>query len=218
MALLLSACKKDAGTIQETYKEKIVVDAWIEAGQYAKVLLTQSADYYASMDSASIRQHILSKASVKMRSGIYEEYLTLRYDNAYFPPYVYVATDIKGEVGYSYKLTAYWDGDSVTAETTIPGIAYLDSLHFKYVNDSQGVVNCILYDDETVENFYRLFTKRIGKDSSFVPVYSFSSFGDKFFDGNEFDVTLYKGNNGYEEIEGNAPFFHETDHNSIHPG
>ena len=58
--------------------DKIVIDGWIDGGQYAKVLLTRNSPYFSSIDSASLRDLVLTAAKVTLTDGDKTEILILR--------------------------------------------------------------------------------------------------------------------------------------------
>ena len=108
-----------------------------------------------------------------------------------------------GEVGKSYFLkieTA--EGELVTSVTTIPQPVPLDSLWFQLQgeSDSLGWLWATLSDPPVIENQYRWFAKRIGKDNDFITP-SGSVFEDKFFDGLSFDFAYNRGEPPYSTAE-----------------
>jgi hypothetical protein len=125
--LLVVSCNDDLLEGIEQPDALIVVDGWIEQGRQAKVFLTTNAPYFTSIDSASIRELVLSRAKVTLSDDDTSEVLILRKDLNYFPPFYYQGNIITGETGRSYRLTAEYGGKSAEAETTIPREVSIDT-------------------------------------------------------------------------------------------
>lgn len=193
MAILLS-CDPEPVLETVTYTPKLVIDGWIEQGDFPRVILTNSSSYYDDIDSATIRNLVATRAKVTVSDGTMEEILTLKKNEDYFPPYVYTGTQLKGEVGKVYTLTVELKGERYTASTTIPEPAALDQLWFEKVpeKDSLGYIYGKFTDNADEENHYRIFTLRQGKDQRFIPVY-LSAIGDQFFNGKSFTFSLLRG-------------------------
>jgi hypothetical protein len=174
--------------------DKIVIDGWIENGQYAKVLLTRNAPYFSSLDSASIRSLVLTRAKVTLSDGIRSEVLILRKNEAYFPPYVFEGNEIKGETGKSYTIKAEYGGKTATGTTTIPPSVPLDTIFFvkNEGSDSTGTLYIEFTDPPRERNYYRILTRVEGKDIRF-----FSSLimgiSDEFISGEKFGFELNRG-------------------------
>lgn len=185
------------------YNSEVVVDGWIEPGKYCQVLLTLSAPYFADIDSVSLRNYALTKAKVTVSNGAHSEILTLKPNEAYFPPYLYISTKIKGEVGKNYDITVEYGGRTTYATTTIPEPVKLDSAWFALdeESDSLGFVWLKFMDDATKKNYYRTLTQIKNVDNKYIPNY-FPNFNDEFFNGQRIEVSLYKGNsNSIDKID-----------------
>ncbi len=179
----------------ENYESKIVIDGWIEQGKFAQVLLTLSAPYFSEIDSISLRDYALTRAKVSLSDGERSEVLTLKPNNAYFPPYIYFGTSIKGEIGKTYTLTVEYEGVAAMATTTIPEPVQLDSVWFALEpgKDSLGLVWLHFTDAADEKNYYRTLTQIKNVDSKYIPTY-FPNFNDEYFNGQEINISLYKGN------------------------
>ena len=179
------------------YKNKVVVDGWIEQGAFSQVILTLSAPYFSDIDSVSLRELVITQAKVTVANSTTEEILTLRPNDAYFPPYVYQGTEIKGEVGETYTLTIDYRGDKITAITTIPELTTLDSVWFELDQnldaDTAGFM-WIRFNERLFEkNYYRIYTQRKSIDTKYVPTY-FPNIDDKFFTEEIMELKLLRGN------------------------
>ncbi len=178
--------------------DMIVIDGWIENGQYAKVLLTRNAPYFSSLDSASLRELVLTRASVILTEGERSEYLTLRRNDDYFSPFIYEGNEIKGETGKTYTLTATYGGRSASGETTIPPEVSLDTLFFELNEDSDslGTIYIEFTDPPGTRNYYRILSQITGEDRRF---YSSMVMGlsDEMFGGQKFGFSLFRGRETY---------------------
>lgn len=174
--------------------DKIVIDGWIENDRFARVLLTSNAPYFSDLDSASIRQLVLTRAKVTLTDGINSEILILRKDKNYFPPYVYESNRIKGVTGKSYTVTAEYGGKKAYATTTIPSPVPLDTIYFVKQDDSDSLRTMYIeFTDPADEiNYYRVLTMVKGKD----PRYSSAllmGISDRYFSGQKFGFRLMRG-------------------------
>jgi len=200
-AILLLACVPEPSLDQTAYEPKLVIDGSIESGGFPRVVLSNSASYFMNIDSANIRDLIVSTAKVTVSDGETEEILTLKRDDDFFPPYVYQGTSLKGEVGKTYSLTVEVKGKRYTASTTIPPPAKFDKLWFELApgKDSLGYVYGQLTDNAEEANYYRVFTQRLNKDNRFIPVY-LSAVGDQYFNGQQFTFTILRGPENFTNV------------------
>ncbi|SHG48622.1 protein of unknown function [Chryseolinea serpens] len=199
--VLLLACVPEPELDQTTYEPKLVIDGSIESGGFPRVVLSNSASYFMNIDSANIRDLIVSTAKVTVSDGVNEEILTLKRDDNFFPPYIYQGTSLKGETGKTYSLTVEVKGKRYTASTTIPPPAQFDKLWFELApgKDSLGYVYGQITDDAAVANYYRVFTQRLNEDDRFIPVY-LSAVGDQYFNGQQFTFTLLRGPENFTNV------------------
>ena len=87
---------------------------------------------------SSLEDNIIHWGKVTISDGEKEVILTGYYDEAYFPPYIYTTTEMKGRVGRSYTLTAEYDGLSASATTSIPQPVELESVEQEKVEGVEG--------------------------------------------------------------------------------
>ncbi len=172
----------------------IVVDGWIENGQFAKVLLTRNSPYFSSIDSASMRSLVLTRAKVTLSDGIQTETLILRKNEDYFPPYIFEGNEIIGEMGKTYTLTAEYGGKTVAASTTIPSRVMLDTAYFKLEtnSDSLGTIFLEFTDPANERNFYRILTKRKTKDPRYYST-MVMALDDGLFSGEKVEFSITRG-------------------------
>lgn len=172
-ALLLTACTP---SWQPEGEERLVVEGWIDAGGFPIVMVTTSvptSTEYQSIDDQE--SHLMRHARVTVSDGENSVILTGMYNNAYFPPYIYTTSDLRGAVGKSYSLKVELPSVGLTATgvTTIPAAVPLDSIWCVPSADEKGKYNikARFSDPEATEDYYRLFVKVADKDSSFVASY-----------------------------------------------
>lgn len=188
-------------------EDMIVVDGWIENGQFAKVLLTRNSPYFASIDSASVRSLVLTWAKVTVSDGINTEILTLRKDEDYFPPYIFEGNEIIGVTGRTYSIKAEYGGKTVTATTTIPEIVPLDTAFFylESGSDSLGSIYMEFTDPPDVKNYYRILTKRNGEDTRYYSS-MVMCMDDMYFSGQKFSFSVRRGPESFISSYGNEYF------------
>ncbi len=198
--LCLCSCEKTIEVDLPAYDSKLVIEGWIEQGQHPTVILTRSSSYFDKIDSASMRDLIVTTAKVSVSDGEQEEVLTLRRREAYFPEYIYQGTSLRGRVGQTYQLTIVLQGKVYKATTTIPAPVSFDSLWFESLpnEDSIGHLWAHFSDDEAESNYYRIFTQREGIDDTQIPVY-FSAMGDQYFNGQSLSFTVLRGANSLHQ-------------------
>ena len=168
---------------QQPYSRKIVVDGWIESGDFAHVLLSLSSPFISQYDSVSIRSSFLNYAKITLNSSTgEEEILTLFKDNTYFPPYVYRSLSIKGVVGVTYHLKVEAFGQELTSTTTIPEMPDVSGAYFEAKSDTSGIIKVGINTStpEPVHLFAQ--TKSAKADKGFHPcfpgIYTFQSKGN----------------------------------------
>lgn len=159
-----------------TYDPQIVVEGWIENGRPPIVMLTTSVTVGAEpIDSTDLEDHVIRWGKVTVSDGEKEVILAGKKDDRYFPPYIYTTAKIKGEVGKTYHLTVEYGGRTVTASTTIPSPVALEYIRAEKVSEAPDDSDSDKYiligglkDNKNTKDYYKVFTKVHGKDSSFV--------------------------------------------------
>ena len=201
------SCNKDLSFDISDPDELIVIDGWIEKGQYAKVFLTRNSPYFSSIDSSSIRSLVLTRAKVTVSDGEKSEVLILRKNENYFPPYIYEGNEIEGDTGKIYTVTAEYGGKSAWAHTTIPSAVALDTVYFEPnpESDSLGSLFLIFKDPRETKNYYRIFTKRKTKDPRYYST-MIMALDDVFFNGETFGFSISRGSKSILSSYGNKYF------------
>jgi hypothetical protein len=193
VVLLVTSCR-DNFTGTDYNSSKIVVDGSIEVGGYAHVILTNSLSLNQKIDSSSYLHLVNTHAKITISDGTTKEILTLTKDNNVFPPHYYTTLKMKGEVGKTYWLEVIVDGDTIRSKTSIPNGISLDSIWLE--PDASDTTRRFIWlkmcDNGAEKNFYRSFTRIMGKQKEFIPTY-LSAFNDKLINGTCPEIVLYKG-------------------------
>ncbi len=201
VVVLISSCQKEVFIELPEPEFKLVVEGWIEQDHYPVVALTRNSPYFSQVDSSTLANLFILNADVYVSDGTQTEKLELDFSNAFtgiWPFISYKGTFLKGEIGKTYTLTIYAEGDTITGVTTIPEPVTLDSIWWipdtegKPDNDSLGYIWALYNDDPALKQYFRLFTSRKGRDNDWVPVLG-SVYDDIFFSGKEFEFNMYRG-------------------------
>ncbi len=163
--LLLSSCERSIDFVD--YQEQLVVEGRIENEQTASVLLSTSVSFTEELNQSSLLAHAIRSAKVVISDGEEEEVLQLKTNYEKLPPFEYVSSKIKGEVGKTYTLSIYYKGDTITAQTYIPPPVYISSLSFEKKNENDSVGYIILgFKNESQFN-YQVSTRIMGAEHLF---------------------------------------------------
>lgn len=193
LSMLIFSCEKDITIELPSPEDAIVVEGHIENGQFPYVLLTRNIGFFEAFDLEELEDLFVFNADVTIFDGIQ----TIKLIEVPFPAggikgSIYVGTSMKGEVGKTYYLTVKADGKTLTAKTSIPNLAPLDSLGFDlhtHPEDDDTLIQLRAFysDPDTAGNYIRYFTQRNNE-----PVYPgmFSVFDDNFINGKSFDFPL----------------------------
>lgn len=218
ITFLFSGCTKEVELTLPEVEQKIVVEGYIEPGQYPYVVLTKSAGYYAPIDSASLANYLVQGAFVTVSDGTTTDTLTPAIDFTLPVPIIYRGNSLVGQIGRTYTLTVVAEGKTLTSVTTINQPIALDSTWFKTESvsgsDSLGFVWAHLSDPGSQDNAYRWMAKRLHKDDRFLAPLG-STFDDKFVQGKSFDFAFNRGqepgSSAPDDNNEQAGFFHTGD-------
>ncbi len=219
------SCVDDITLDFPAYEPKIVVEGTIEQGDVARVFLSHSQGYFDSVGSDSVEVEIsgftimlpefLAKtlvldAQVTVSNGIITDTLQLGINQYVFPYLTYTGSSIIGEPGGVYTLKIEAEGKVLNSITTIPNPVPIDSLWFKPRNeqeDSIGYIYGFFSDPADETNYYRFFTKSLGRDSNWVHPFN-SVIPDRNFNGKEDQLFMvYHGDNHLEDPNDRERFY-----------
>jgi hypothetical protein len=204
LLLLLSGCEK---TINFDLKQKqpvLVVDANIENDLPPVVVLSNSLNYFDSIDSTILKDLFLHNAEVYMSNGVVTHKLkeyAVPIPTSGIVLYKYsidstnLSTAFVGELNNTYSLRIVSNGKEYNAITTIPALAKKpDSLWWKkapFQEDSSRVILMVKATDPPgLGNYIRYFTKK--NSEPFYPGLN-SVFDDQVIDGSTYELQVEPG-------------------------
>jgi len=202
------SCNDDLDIDVPEPDDKIIIDGWIEQNKRATVMLTANSPYFSGIDSASLRNLVLTRAKVTIDDGEESEILILRKNEIYFPPYIYQSNRITGEIGKTYTVTAEYGGKIAWASTIITEPVNIDTVFFELAagEDSLGIIQLEFTDPLDLKNYYRIFTKREGKDEKFNSTLAMA-FDDKYFPGGKAEFALFRAPSSYIQEDEDDNYF-----------
>lgn len=172
LTALLCSCDTD---IEYTAPQALVVEGWIDSGDFPVVTLTRSISItsdYQPLDS--LEKYMEQWAKVTIDDGERKEVMMGKYDRNYFPPYIYTTSYMRGEPGRTYRLTVdCTDGTHAEAVTTIPRPIGIDSTAIEPVagNDTLRQLSIFVDDPRTETRYYKVFVHAKNKDKGYRPAY-----------------------------------------------
>lgn len=193
LMFLLSACSSgDEGVLYQD--PKLVVEGWIEDGDFPVVMVTQNFPVnkrYQSIDS--LDNYVVKWAKVTVDDGETSVVLTGKRDNRYFPPYIYTTTRLRGKTGRKYTLTVEYKDFLATAITTIPSKPKACKYEIEKCADSDTLfsLKAILTDNPSEHNYYQFFT-RTGTDTRQFLASYLGTVDDQLWDGKS-AIPVYRG-------------------------
>jgi hypothetical protein len=192
----LTSCEKEIQVDLPDYQSKIVIEGSIETNQPEIVCVTRSTDYFQKYDSATISHMIVTNAVVTVTNqfGITDTLVPV-FDMSQPLPFIYKGSSVIGQVGGSYTLKVLLDGKTYSANTTILSPIAIDTMYYVEQNDREhiGIVRMKFTDPLGLRNYYRFYSKILGKDVDFIPVWGGATYDDKLFDGLSTFGDIYKG-------------------------
>jgi len=200
--IFLASCEKELVLDLPATPSVLVVEGWIENGLPAQIILSHSAPYFSQIDSTTLLQFAETHAKVTIHSDTENEIMTLKPNQAYFPPYIYNSVDMRGVSGRVYSIEIISGRDTVTASTTIPEPVVLDSVWFKTDpgETTRGMLWIRLTDDGSRANYYRIMYKRKGKDTKYTAT-NISTFSDALINGKTTEMGFLRGFSSLISVE-----------------
>ncbi|HJY12760.1 MAG TPA: DUF4249 domain-containing protein, partial [Flavobacterium sp.] len=179
---------------QKSLESKLVVEGWIEEGDYAQVLLSSSIPVTDVIDSTNILNHAIRAAKITISDGTTSEVLRVKTDKNRVPPFVYYGSTLKGEAGKEYSLKIEYLNRIVEATTVIPKTVPLKSAEYikKVETDTTGYVFVKFDDPVNEKNYYQIATKIDGEEPIFVPSF-YGNLDDKNFTSSSISVQINRG-------------------------
>jgi len=206
--LLLLACEKTVQLQPEAQLPKLVVEAQIESGQAPYVVLSNSLNYFSTIDAATLNNTYVNGAKITLNDGnrtvLLKEYtvpLTGGYTFFYYS--IDPANAMFGEQGKTYRLTIETGGQVYQSQTQIPVLAKkIDSLWWKKAPFNRDTNKVVLMsrvtDPPGYGNYIRYFTKT--NRGEFYPGMN-SVFDDQIIDGKTYDIQIDQGVTKNEKVK-----------------
>ena len=202
-AVVTSSCENDEPTDGVTRKMPLVVEGWIEDEGLPVVIVTRATDFNSG--NAPLDNLVERWCRVTVSDGIQSEVLPMRINSNYKPGVIYSANRLRGKIGRTYTLMVETDTDTVTAITTIPPVARLDSLQTVRIEGSDTLfgIRAFAGIDVSKSCYYKFFTQVRGRESRY-----YSSFLGTF------TADEYDSNQGWNVAKGIHDTFgeHYTPH------
>ncbi len=197
--VLLTACDKQSTITSEP--SSLVVEGWIENGDFPVVIVTRSfpiSEEFQRTDK--LDDYLVRWAKVTISDGEHEVVLTGRYDDMYYPPYIYTTSHMRGEVGKHYYLTVEYYDYRATATTTIPTPPTIDDIQVKKVaeNDTLFQITAYFKDNPKEKNYYQFFAKT-GVDTNHYIASYLGSIDDATLDEKTTEYPIFRGHTLYDK-------------------
>ncbi len=191
---LMISCSNDNFSEEKSIESKIVVEGWIEEGDYANVLLSRSIPVTDVIDSTNVLNHVIRSAKITISDGENSEVLRVKNDKNRIPPFVYFGSTLKGEAGKEYSIKIEYLNRVVEAVTTIPKSVQLKSAEYikKNAADTTGYVFVKFDDPADEKNYYQIATKIDKEEPIFVPSF-YGNLDDKNFENSSVSVQINRG-------------------------
>ena len=191
-SLLLIACTEDYNILNND-QPQMIVEGWIESGDYPVVILTRSLPVKNPEQIENLDDYIIKWAKVIVSNETDSVVLTGKYDESYFPPYIYTTGHLKGEIGKKYTLKVKYRDFQATATTTIPAVPSNCSLKIKKCNNSDSLyqISAEFVDNPNEKNYYQFFTRIATRTKQYQASY-LGTIDDVVLKGNV-GVPVYRG-------------------------
>lgn len=208
--ILFTACEREIDIVPTNRDTRLVVDAEIENGRPPLIVLSKSLNFFTTIDSVELANAYVRNAVVTVQEGntVYSmKEFELRDTSGnrfyYYSNDPLSTQQLIGQFGRSYKLTITVNGETYTAETSIPLLTKtMDSIWWKPAPNSddpkQVVLMARVNDPPGLGNYIRYFTRQ--NRQTFLPGLN-SVFDDNIIDGKVYDIQVDRGVNRNEEID-----------------
>lgn len=205
---LLLACEKTVQLEPEIQAPKLVVEAQIESGQAPYVVLSNSLNYFSTIDAATLNNTYVNGAKITVNDGsrtvqLKEYTVPLTGGYTFFYYSIDPANAMFGEQGKTYRLKIETGGQVYQSQTQIPVLAKkIDSLWWKKAPFNPDTTKVVLMsrvtDPPGYGNYIRYFTKT--NRGEFYPGMN-SVFDDQIIDGKTYDVQIDQGVTKNEKLK-----------------
>lgn len=192
---LVFSCVRDE---DEDFMPRLVVEGRIEDGGYPVVYLGQMIRL-DGRDTMRVDDYAVRWGKVSISDGERTVVLTGNYTSQSYSHFRYETFNMRGEAGKTYRLQVEYRDQTVTAVTTVPDPPQIDSLRVvRSANDTLYYIKAYFCSDPQAENYYVLFSKRLGKDSDFL--LSFMGTLDGNAVSGSVEMPVYRGSSFFVDI------------------
>lgn len=210
IACCLTACERDIEILPDRTSPKVVVDGEIENNRPPIIVISNSLNFFSTIDSTELANSFVHNATVTIREGStvypmkeFEVILSSGRRIYYYSNDPQNLNPLFGRLGRRYELTITVGTETYRSETEIPLLTKtMDSLWWKQAPNNEDPKKVILMakvtDPPGLGNYIRYFTSENNKP--FLPGLN-SVFDDNIIDGKTYDIQVDKGVNRNEEIE-----------------
>ena len=136
--LILTGCTADEPTVEPMP----VIEGWIDSDGHPNVLFTTAIT--PGSDGGELADALVRWGRVTISDGETEAVMTGIRDNNYFPPYRYYTTDLIGQPGKTYHVSASFKGMNAQATSTMPEPTPIDSITF-LPTESEHLKSAVLH-------------------------------------------------------------------------
>lgn len=217
--LVFSSCEKVLNVDLPDAVNGIVFEGQIENGKFPYLIISRSENYFSPINTAT--EAIVN--SLVTADSVFITVDGVRYEmdqicvNDLTPEQreqalqalgidslptslnlcVYAKFSLIGELGKTYAMKAYVEGQEYNAVTTIGEQVFLDSLWYKdeLPLDSFGSIWVQLTDPAATADYYYMWSENLTQGRSMYPVDGGPSFGDRLFQGETIQFSIYQGSN-----------------------
>lgn len=209
---MLTSCDEEHLAV---IQPQLVVEGWIEDGGYPVVIVTSSIPISEEyMPAEVLSDYIVRWATVTVYCDEDSAVLTGKYDNGFFPPYIYTTSRMKGEQGKTYSLKVEYKDMVATATTTIPSRPDVIRFRLEKCEDSDSMyqVKVVFADNREEKNYYQLFSRVGAGNKQYLASYLGSMDDDVLGDTTE--VAVYRGHEVFTAMD-YTPYFRPNDTISV---
>lgn len=201
--LNIMACQND---ILDGYERKFIIEGQIENDRLPVVLLTVNKSLSSDVTEETLQDMVIRWAKVSVSDGETTEICTGKYDENYFPPFIYTGRLLEGRPGKTYTITVEYNEKIVaTATTTIPSPVDIDRFIVEESKADSLFKLKIRINDPPEKNFYKIYTKIKGKQKQFVQAFA-GNIDDNLFSSNPVTLTVNPGSISFPISDTDAIF------------
>ena len=193
-----AACETNIEVDLPEYKEKLVVEGYIENGEIPRVIITKSFPYFTTFTDTTFAKMVIQDAKVTVTSGSGEvQKLQFQLDLE-SPIYVSYKGTIPGKANETYTLKIEWNDKVYTATTSILEPFDVDSVwfHKSSAKDTTAGIRVQLSDNPAKTDYYQFFVKIKHGDPQMARLWAYTLplvFDDGTFNGLSFAYEIVRG-------------------------